>query len=95
MFSKIKRKEGNHMKNKPEVIRVEKKIGIKELIYSEFLKSTKNNQPLPNAEKIMKMLLDNGIKRENMVIKKIKNHYSFYKSKWMDIVEYGKFIYLK
>lgn len=70
-----------------------KKIGIKELVYGEFLKATISGKELPDSQQIHEFLLKNGVDKNDMVIKKIKNHYSFYKSKWNDIMEYGEKIF--
>ena len=70
-----------------------KKIGIKELVYGEFLKAQLAGKELPDSQFIHEFLLKSGVDKNDMVIKKIKNHYSFYKSKWNDIVEYGEKIF--
>lgn len=70
-----------------------KKMGIKELVYGEFLKAQIAGKELPDSQHIHEFLLKSGVDKNDMVIKKIKNHYSFYKSKWNDIVEYGEKIF--
>lgn len=71
------------------------KLGVKEIVYTEFLKAQLNGNKLPEANEIREILIANGIDKDSMAIQKIKNHYSFYKSKWQDILDWGKMIYVK